>query len=373
MTKHILHVFPSFTVGGSQRRFATHVNNSSANLRHSVLAMDGRYEAMDLIRPDRQPEQPGFTPYHERLVGAIMPYRDRLAEIAPDLLVGYNWGSVEWMLANCLGRICPMIQIQDGFGPDEAGGEKRLRKWVRRLAYNRAKKVVVPSHTLLELARTSWKIAPEKLLHIPNGVDSDRFDRDTDPEMLHAFNLQGASPIIGTVAALRPEKNLGRLIEAFLPVAEKYDTARLVIVGDGMARAALSMLVERVGLKGRVTFTGPVSTPERLIPAFDLFALSSDTEQMPLAVVEAMLAGRPVAATDVGDVARMVSEANRPFVQGTDAAELSGSMLRLLEDGTDRAHIGAANREKARSQYRLDTMIEAYDRLMSDPDAVSAP
>ncbi len=123
--------------------------------------------------------------------------------------------------------------------------------------------------------------------------------------------------MIGTVAALRPEKNLARLLRAFRLVADVMP-ARLVIVGRragaagaGAARRANS------GWAGRCGSPGMSTIPRRCTADFDVFALSSDTEQMPLSVIEAMAAGLPVAATDVGDVAAMLAAENRAFVTPT--------------------------------------------------------
>ena len=133
--------------------------------------------------------------------------------------------------------------------------------------------------------------------------------------------------VIGTVAALRAEKNIARLIRALarLPAAAP---ARLVIVGDGPERAALEALAVAEGVGGRVEFAGHCADPAPLYAGFDIFALSSDTEQMPLSVLEAMASGLPVAATDVGDVAAMLDAANRPYVVAREDGALADALAR---------------------------------------------
>ena len=98
-----------------------------------------------------------------------------------------------------------------------------------------------------------------------------------------------------------------------------------------------------------------------------MFALSSDTEQMPMSVLEAMAAGLPVAATDVGDVAAMLAEDNRPFVTPPDDAALAGAMATLLDRPALGKSIGAANRARAAREFDEATMVRAYAALFGAP------
>jgi glycosyltransferase involved in cell wall biosynthesis len=168
------------------------------------------------------------------------------------------------------------------------------------------------------------------------------------------------APVIGTVAALRGEKNLARLLRAF---ALLQQPARLVIVGDGPERAALEALALELGIADRTSFTGHLASPQDAYRHFDLFALSSDTEQMPLSVLEAMASGLAVAATDVGDVATMLAAENRPFVVARNAAALAEAMAALLADPARQRAIGAANRARAERDYDQETMFQAYAAL----------
>ena len=94
---------------------------------------------------------------------------------------------------------------------------------------------------------------------------------------------------------------------------------------------------------------------------FDLFALSSQSEQFPISVVEAMAAGIAVAATDVGDIRDMVAEPNRRFVEGVrNEADLTNAITVLASDTALRCEVGAANRAKAQAEYGEDAMIAAY-------------
>ena len=168
--------------------------------------------------------------------------------------------------------------------------------------------------------------------------------------------------MIGCVAALRAEKNLARLLRAFRLVTEEMP-ARLVIVGDGPERGALAALANTLGLGARVTFTGHVPEPQLLYAGFDIFALTSDTEQMPMTVLEAMAAALPVAATDVGDIRQMLAPGNRDFIVPSDDAALAGAMVALLRQPELRRAVGAANRARAERDYDQETMFRAWRAL----------
>ncbi|MCJ9429514.1 glycosyltransferase family 4 protein [Kordiimonas marina] len=359
---HILHVFPSFEIGGSQRRFAA-LAADGKDFRHTVYAMDGCYDALSLIRAGAVEQLDAEAIPKGSLWQAARTCRRILRAVKPDLLVTYNWGSIEWALANRFAPLSPMMHIQDGFGTDEQAEERLSRKLMRGFAYRAAGAVVVPSHTLEKIARENWHIRPDRLHYIPNGIDIARFDRPADGALLAEHGLKPEDKIIGTVAALRPEKNIGRLIEAFSHIAPDYPDYKLVIIGDGVGRSALKMLAERIGLKSRVIFTGTLKKPELILPAFDIMALSSDTEQMPLSVIEAMAAGLPVASTDVGDIKQMVAEENAVYVEGREAAELAANLRDLIELRDARTLVGQANKKKAVANFGIKTMAAAYDQL----------
>lgn len=250
-------------------------------------------------------------------------------------------------------RLTHHIHIEDGFGPDEQTTQIRRRVLTRRLVLSRTA-VVVPSRNLQRIASTIWGLSPRRLHYIPNGIDLTRFTpRRMEPDGL---------PVIGTVAALRPEKNLPRLLRAFAR-AHAIAAARLVIAGDGSERPALERLASELNISPHVQFMGYVPDPSSLYRQMDVFALSSDTEQMPISVIEAMASGLPVVSTDVGDVRHMVSRANLPLVTACDDQALAAALITTLRDSALRRTIGAQNRAKAEQDYGQEAMFQAYAAL----------
>jgi glycosyltransferase involved in cell wall biosynthesis len=170
--------------------------------------------------------------------------------------------------------------------------------------------------------------------------------------------------VIGTVAALRPEKNIARLIQAFAQIPTGASTPQLLIFGDGPERARLEALAHDLGIADRVEFRGATSVPEAALSEIDVFAISSDTEQMPLSVLEAMAMGLPIASVAVGDIAVMVAPENAPFVVPlSDDQAFVDALRRLVEDASLRKQLGQANRKAAAERYDINLMSARYAEL----------
>lgn len=355
---HILHVFPSFQIGGSQRRFASLANHFGARYRHTVIALDGCRTARSLLDHD------GLfafypAPAKSSLPTTLVRAAKTIRRLKPDLLVTYNWGAMEWAAANVFCGV-RHVHIEDGFGPEEAQDQLMRRVLFRRLVLNVKSAVVLPSQNLVNLAKDVWRIAPARISFVPNGIACARFRGPGDDTL----DFRGSGPVIGTVATLRKEKALDRLIAAFKELRHIQE-ARLVIVGDGPERPALEACVASAGLTDCVTFTGNLSDPERVVGRFDIFAISSDTEQMPLSVLEAMAAGKPVASTDVGDIRFMVAEQNAPFVVAKEVSALTVAMGLLLKDQSLCRIVGAANQERATREFDESAMFARYEAIFS--------
>jgi glycosyltransferase involved in cell wall biosynthesis len=351
----LLSVFATFAVGGPQVRFATLANALGPAFRHAIVAMDGDTACAARLDPSLDVSFPAVPVRKGSLVANVRSFRRTLTALRPAVLLTHNWGSIEWAIANAL-PVTRHIHIEDGFGPEERTTQIPRRVWLRRLFLRRCT-VVVPSLTLLRIARDLWRLPEHRLRYIPNGIDLARFAAAAP------VRPPGAGLVIGTVAALRAEKALGRLLRAvaLLPIEPPV---RLVVVGEGPERPGLEALAAELGLAGRTLFAGHVEDPVGWYRGFDLFALSSDTEQMPLSVLEAMAAGLPVAATDVGDIAAMLGEESRPVVVPKDEHALAGALRVLLTDASLRHRLGAVNRARAETMYDQAAMIRAYANVI---------
>lgn len=350
-----LHIFPTFAMGGAQRRFITLASALRGKWEHMIVSLNGDMTALAAIPPNVQHDVEQLALSKGRGISPrnVLRIRRLFQKIQPDILCTYNWGSIEAAFA-CFGLPnVSHVHFEDGFGPDEVHGLSPVRNLCRRLAFLGKAKVVVPSTGLSYIAKTAWGVGHKKLHHVPNGVDTDLFKPDPTE--------QDRVPTIGFIGALRAEKNPS----LFLDVVRACSGAQALIVGDGEEGEGLKVRAAAERLP--VAFAGSVDDPSEYYRQLDLFLLTSDTEQMPLSVLEAMASGLPVVSTDVGDVRMMVSEENAPYiVKSSDVLGLSNAVQYLLENPSLGQQIGKANRQKVIARYSEATMIDAYRMLFDE-------
>ena len=360
-----LHLHSTFNAGGKELRCVRLINAVGPGITHIIVSAEPRaLSAGQHILSSIPVVYPGSFP---SLTGFPVPWRlRRIADAMRgfDLILTYNWGAMDAVMAHTIFAapfgLPPLVHHEDGFNADEVDGLKRSRNWFRRLALGRADALVVPSVGLERIARDVWFQPPGKIHRIANGIATAQFGKKPKKDVLPRLIKRGGECWVGTLAGLRGVKNLPRLVRAFSVLPEHW---HLVILGEGPERDAIRDEAIRCNIVHRVHLPG-FADPAKAIGLFDIFALSSDSEQFPLSVVEAMAAGLPVAAPAVGDVLKIVSEENRPFISRPgDEGALSAALKRLADDRALREAVGAANREKARRHFDEAGMIASYREL----------
>ena len=361
---HLVHVFSTFVPAGPQVRTVRLLEAYGTSARHTVIAMDGRTDAKSLLAPGLAVD---FAPPPPKAgsLATLLRLRKELARLAPDRVLTYNFGAIDGVLAaRSLGL--PVVHHEDGFLPDEAQGFKKRRIWLRRIALRGAVDVVVISENLRRIARELWRIPEERLHFVPNGIEVERFRAADGNAALRArLGIPRTSLVVGAVGHLRPEKNVPRLLRALAAVAQRRDVHALVL-GDGPERARIEEAARSPALAGRVHLVGYHSDPREHYRAMDVFGITSDTEQMPIALLEAMASGLPVLGTDVGDVRAMLPAAQAEFVASLDDstdATLAAALARLCESEGLRTELGRLNRERVAERYGLPGMVASHRAL----------
>lgn len=361
-----LHLHSTFAAGGKELRCVRLINAFGPAIGHSIVSgVAGEMGAAKHIGAAARVSFPAVFP---PLAGKPWPWR--LHAIARemkgyDLVLTYNWGAMDAVMAHTLFsgplNLPPLVHHEDGFNEDEQAGLKSGRNLYRKLALGRASRLVVPSETLEAIALETWEQPFGRVVNIPNGIDTMAFARTPGGNALPGLKKAGGELWVGTLAGLRKVKNLPRLVRAFAAMPEPW---KLVIVGEGPEETAIRAEAQRLGIAHRVLLPGFVPAPASYIGLFDIFALSSNSEQFPISMVEAMAAGLPVVAPAVGDIATMVAPENSQLVTApNDEKALGAALLSLADDPVRRRSIGAANRALARGRYDEGAMIAAYRRL----------
>lgn len=279
-----------------------------------------------------------------------------------DLVLTYGWGAIDGvMAARAFPKAAtPVVHHEDGFDLDEADGPKIQRSVYRRIALPAAHALVVSSEALEGIARTAWKQPAARVRRIPNGVATAP-SAPPRPDAIPGFVRREGEVVIGTIAGLRPVKDLPMLVRAAGGLAGRI---RLVIVGEGPDREAVEEAAFAMGLSDRLVMPGFLPEPQRYVGLFDILALSSRTEQCPTAVLEGMAAGLAIASTPVGDVAAMVAPENRPYITPLHhEVFLRDALQPLVTHEAGRQHLGHLNQARVRTAFDEAAMIARYKTL----------
>ena len=376
MPIHILHLHSTFNYGGKEARAVRLMNAFGDKARHTIVsAMPDQLGARDAIakgikyeiaqNPPPLSGRPSVKRY-EAIAGFMRRF---------DLVLTYNWGAIDGvMAARVFGKgLPPIVHHEDGFNQDEAERLNPVRNMYRRIALPAANALVVPSNVLEKVALKHWRQPPDRVHRIANGVATQLYAGKPDARLIPQLQTRREGEVfIGCVAGLRPVKDLPMLIRAVAGVNARF---KLVILGEGPERQNILEAAEAMAIEDQVILPGFLPEPHRYMGLFDIFALSSKSEQAPISVIEAMAAGLPVVSTRVGDIPAMVSPENVPFLAPRHhEVDLRDRIDTLARNPESMHYIGQQNRARARALFDEAAMIASYARLygaaMGRPDAL---
>jgi len=230
----------------------------------------------------------------------------------------------------------------------------------RRLVFGLMDRVIVNAAEIRDaLATRSW-IDAARVRVVHNGVDLDRLRPGGDRRAFRtALGVPADAPLVLAVGNLTPQKDHDLLARAAARVLRSRPAARFAVAGEGFLRPALEARIAALGLRERFLLPGFVHDIPSALAAADLFALSSDNEGMPWAVLEALACGLPVVATDVPGTRACVEEGeNGLIVPPCDEAALAAAIDALLAEPAARARMGARSRALAEARFGEAGMID---------------
>jgi len=246
----------------------------------------------------------------------------------------------------------------------------------RRSAIPAADRLVALTESHRRSLSAELRVPEARFRVVGSGVDLTRFDA-TMPRAAarRAAGLPEAGPLVGIVAALRPEKNHALFIAAAARVLASVPDARFVIAGDGPARDEVARQARASGLGDRLLLLGARQDVPALYRALDVAVLSSHpiVETLPVTLLEAAACGTPAIATAVGSVTDVVAEGETGYVVAPgDEAALAARIVALLHDPDLRTRISAAARRRAEERFNERDMIRCYESLFVEAAGAAA-
>lgn len=248
------------------------------------------------------------------------------------------------------------------------------------LGFRLAHRVLANCPSVGQALRTVERVSARRIAVIPNFVEEHAFlpwSSDEKREALDALGVPRDAFVIGIVARLTPVKDHASLLEAMAMLAPRWPSVHLVLFGDGETQRPLEALAERRGISDRIHFGGMRSNTQNLHQLFDISVLCSISEGFPNSIVEAMAAGKPVVATDVGgNPDAVVGGETGLLVPAQSPGSLAAAIERLLEDTELRSSMGEKGQRRARQQFHESVVLPAleamYDSMVRDASGGAA-
>lgn len=226
------------------------------------------------------------------------------------------------------------------------------------------KVIGVSEHTSRNLTEYEH-ISPNKIITIPNGIDEEIFDISINKaKKRKELGLSDNGLIIGLAVRLAHQKGITYLLKAMPEIIKNFPDINLVIAGGGDQEAILKQEADQIGISDNVHFLGPRLDVHELIKLFDLYVLPSLWEGLPMVLLEAMAAGCPIVATDVGGNSRVIKHRiNGSLVEAKNPESLATEVIYLLDNLELRDKYVARSEKIFKQYYSAEIMTKEYEKL----------
>ena len=358
----VMHVVISLAPGGTERLVIEICRRLGHGFAATVCCLDNEGEWANELRTAgievvALHRRPGFRPSLGRQIAELA------AERQIDVLHCHQYSPFVY------GRIAKLWQPQLRLIYTEHG---RLSdappSWKRQLVNPLLSKfdgniVAVSDDLRRYMIEARFPRARVSVVH--NGIDTGALPGPADRQRARAaLGIDDDSFVLASVARLDPVKDFMSLLDAFAEVRQSVPRSRLLIVGDGSERAALTARAARADISGAVDFLGMRNDVRALLPAADLYVNSSISEGVSITILEAMAAGVPVVATGVGGTPEVLADgAAGVLVPARSPSRLAQAAIALAGDRRARARLAAVGRRRLESSFTVQRMVAEYLRL----------
>jgi len=254
------------------------------------------------------------------------------------------------------------------------GLHKLVAVWEAKLSFRVANRILCVSEPAKQQLVDVWKVDPEKIVVMPNGVDPELFKPlKSDSSFRRRLAIEDA-PVVGFVGGFRSWHGVDLLVESFAQVLAEFPQARLVLVGDGPVRPDLERLIRKLELGRSVILAGlmPHNQIPEMLATFDVAVLPyprlpRELWFSPLKLYEYMAAGKAIVAAGSGQIVEVIQhDVNGVLVKSGDVGELTQAIVGLLRDPAKRSRLGKLAREQAIERHSWDMYIKRLEGIYSE-------
>lgn len=358
---HVAHVIGTLGIGGAERQLVNYLLAADrAEFRHTALCLTREGPLAAAVRAAGVPV--AVLPMRTRAIGRDLPRlaawmrRHDVAVVHAHMHYAALWGRLGAMIAGIPVRVVT-----------EHGRElwkNRLQVGLDRWLARHTCRHIAVSEDGLRLRIAREKVAPDRIVLIPNGVDLPALaDGGAGRRRVRAeLGLADSQPVVGTVGRVVPPKGYEHLLAALVTLRARFPSLRWLLVGDGPDLPGLLAAAERAGMRGDLLAVGLRSDIGDLLAAMDVFVMSSVREGLPVALLEAMAAGRPIVVTDVGGMPDAIAHGhNGLVVPPADPAALAEAIGGLLANPDAAARLAAAARATAEERYSIASVARRIE------------
>lgn len=319
----------------------------------------------------------------KHLIRNINPLKDLLSLVEiyhlikkqkPDILhLNSSKAGVLGAVAGKLTGVKKIIYTVHGFVFNEPmpAWKKSLYIWLEKFSA-KFKKTLICVSEFDQQQGLKYKIAPpKKLIIVHNGINVSALNFLSKEEAKKILTTTYHLPptnyqLIGTIANFYPAKGLLYFIQAAHQVVKRHPDAHFVIIGDGELRPALKTEIKKLQLENNFHLIGAINNAAQLLPSFDIYVCPSIKEGFPYSILEAMAAGLPIVATNVGGIPEMITDQKEGIlVKAKDVNALASSILKLINDKKNADKLASVAVKKVRENFSLEKMILETKKIYS--------
>jgi glycosyltransferase involved in cell wall biosynthesis len=351
----ILQVIYCFGIGGSESLARDIALNTPGNEEHGIIALEHDGPLQQVLKSsgvttwlvDKQP--------NERFSPMIRIWK-AMREFKPDVVHTHHFYELFYTWPGALLTGTPIIHTEhEYFSLQPSKVRFRLRQ-LARFCFS----VTGVNQETSDFLCDNVGIPKKKVVTIVNGVDLDLFQQQGFNRQV--LGLADDDLVVGIVARLEPVKDHAMLIQSFKIVSERIPRAKLLIIGDGSERLKLEQQTGNLGLKDSIRFLGARTDIPEILPCLDVVVLSSKEEGLPLSILEAMAAGKPVIATGVGGIPNVVIDKETGLlVPPGNIEKMSKALVDILSNKDMSDHMGERGYQLVEKHYnQKESLLQLY-------------